>query len=112
PPRSPGGRRLKRQRRRPEPHRLISSGHFAALQPRRERPAFYPHTHRRLEFLHRSPLVRVDQKLRPYGIRPMTIRIGEEKAKGYLQEDFLETFRRYITKSDLDLLSDSEDLRP
>jgi len=42
----------------------------------------------------------------------MTIRIGEEKAKGYLQEDFLETFRRYITKSDLDLLSDSEDLRP
>jgi hypothetical protein len=39
------------------------------------------------------------QQLRPYGIKSKTIRIGEQLAKGYVQEDFLETFRRYIPKS-------------
>jgi hypothetical protein len=39
------------------------------------------------------------QQLRPYGIKPRTIRIGEQVAKGYLQEDFLDTFRRYVPKS-------------
>ena len=39
------------------------------------------------------------QRLRPYGIRPKTIRIGEEVAKGYLEEEMMETFRRYIPKS-------------
>jgi hypothetical protein len=34
----------------------------------------------------------------PYGIGPKTIWIGEESAKGYV-EDFIETFRRYIPKS-------------
>jgi putative DNA primase/helicase len=39
------------------------------------------------------------QQLRPYGIRPRTRRIGEERAKGYAQEDFQETFRRYVPRS-------------
>jgi hypothetical protein len=39
------------------------------------------------------------QLLRPYGVRPKTIWIGDEAAKGYLEEDFTETFRRYIPKS-------------
>jgi hypothetical protein len=46
----------------------------------------------------------VAQKLRPYGIKPRTIRIGEQVAKGYLEEDFLDTFRRYIPKSEVETL--------
>jgi hypothetical protein len=42
------------------------------------------------------------QRLRPYGIRPRTIRIGEATAKGYVQQEMMETFRRYIPKSELD----------
>ena len=44
------------------------------------------------------------QQLRPYGIQPRTFRIGDSLAKGYLQEDCMETFRRYIPKSDLEVL--------
>ena len=40
------------------------------------------------------------QQLRPYGIRPRTLWIGEEQAKGYLRKDFQETFGRYIVKSE------------
>jgi uncharacterized protein DUF3631 len=39
------------------------------------------------------------QQLRPYGVHPKTIWIGETAAKGYLEADFEETFRRYIPKS-------------
>jgi hypothetical protein len=46
----------------------------------------------------------VAQQLRPYAIRPKTIRIGEQVAKGYLQDDFMETFRRYIPKSAIEEL--------
>src|SRR5205823_11440340 len=42
------------------------------------------------------------QQLRPYGIKPRTIRVGELVAKGYLQEDFMDTFRRYIPKSEVE----------
>jgi hypothetical protein len=38
--------------------------------------------------------------LRPYGIKPKTIWIGEASAKGYVEEDLLDTFRRYISLSD------------
>ncbi len=41
------------------------------------------------------------QQLRPYGVRPATLRIGETLAKGYVEEDFMEVFRRYIPKSEL-----------
>ena len=45
------------------------------------------------------------RRLRPYGIRPNNIWIDDSQAKGYLEEDFTETFRRYISKSDLDALT-------
>jgi hypothetical protein len=45
------------------------------------------------------------QQLRPYGIRPTTIWLGDIQAKGYFQDDFLDVFRRYISRSDLDALS-------
>jgi hypothetical protein len=41
------------------------------------------------------------QQLRDYGIAPKTIWIAQAHAKGYLEQDFSEVFRRYVTKSDL-----------
>jgi hypothetical protein len=43
-------------------------------------------------------------QLRPFNIRPRTLRIGEVRGKGYLQEDFKESSRRYVSRSDLDAL--------
>jgi hypothetical protein len=34
--------------------------------------------------------------LRPYGIRPKTVRVGEARAKGYERADFLDAFARYL----------------
>lgn len=42
--------------------------------------------------------------LRPYGIRSRTIWIGNEAAKGYLMEDFEESFKRYIPRSEWEAL--------
>jgi hypothetical protein len=44
------------------------------------------------------------QQLRPYGIRPKTLRIGKIVAKGYLREEFGEVFRRYIPRSEVEAL--------
>ncbi len=40
--------------------------------------------------------------LRPYGVRPRTIWLGEESAKGYVEEDFMELFRRYFPRSEVE----------
>lgn len=40
-------------------------------------------------------------QLRPYGIRPKTIWIGAESAKGYERPDFDDAFRRYAPPSAL-----------
>ncbi len=40
----------------------------------------------------------LSQQLRPYGLRPKTMWIGEDAAKGYMEADFIEVFRRYIPK--------------
>jgi hypothetical protein len=40
------------------------------------------------------------RQLLPYGVRPKTMRIGEELAKGYLREDFDEVIRRYIPRNE------------
>ena len=40
------------------------------------------------------------RQLLPYGVRPRTMRIGEEVAKGYFREDFDEVFRRYIPRKE------------
>lgn len=40
------------------------------------------------------------QQLRPYGVRPKTIRIGDKTPKGYLESDLLEPFKRYVPRSE------------
>jgi hypothetical protein len=42
------------------------------------------------------------QRLRAYGIKSRTLRIGEEVSRGYVQEDFMETFKRYIPKAEIE----------
>jgi putative DNA primase/helicase len=41
----------------------------------------------------------LSQRLRPYGVRPRTIWVRGESAKGYMREDFAEVFRRYLPRS-------------
>jgi len=43
----------------------------------------------------------VAQRLRPFGVRPRTLRMGEQVAKGYTLDELRETFKRYISKMDL-----------
>ena len=43
----------------------------------------------------------LSQQLRPYGIRPRSIRVGGTTAKGYTKEDFTDVFRRYIPRSEV-----------
>jgi hypothetical protein len=40
------------------------------------------------------------RQLRPYGIKSKTIWIGEQQAKGFQEEDFLDVCRRYVARSD------------
>jgi hypothetical protein len=40
------------------------------------------------------------QQLRPYGIRPKTIRIGDKTQKGYTEADLLGPFKRYVPRSE------------
>jgi putative DNA primase/helicase len=49
-----------------------------------------------------NPLTQVQlaQRLRPFGIRPGTVRIGSETAKGYALEQFAEAFARYLPPTD------------
>jgi hypothetical protein len=42
------------------------------------------------------------QRMRPYGVRPKTLWIGERAGKGYCMEDFGEVFRRYIPRAEID----------
>jgi putative DNA primase/helicase len=44
------------------------------------------------------------RQLGKYGIRPRPVRKGEVVAKGYLQADLMETFRRYIPRSEVEAL--------
>ncbi len=44
----------------------------------------------------------LSRQLRSFDIRPRSIWRGQACAKGYVEEDFHDTFRRYITKSDFD----------
>ena len=45
--------------------------------------------------------------LRPYGVRPRSIWIGERSAKGYAKEDFADAVRRYSAAALRQLLSES-----
>ena len=42
------------------------------------------------------------RQLRPFGIRPMTLWIDDNLAKGYRLDQFRDAFKRYISKADLD----------
>jgi len=44
------------------------------------------------------------KQLRPYGIHPSSLRIGEQKSKGYFFEDFREVFKRYIPRAEFKAL--------
>jgi len=50
------------------------------------------------------------RQLSPYGIRPRNLRINGAQAKGYCQEDMIETVRRYVPKSEARALLD--ELKP
>jgi hypothetical protein len=40
----------------------------------------------------------LSQQLRPYGVLPKTMWIGDVAAKGYLEDDLIEAIRRYVPK--------------
>ena len=42
------------------------------------------------------------RQLRPYGVRPRTVWIGERSSKGYVLEEMLDAFRRYVPRSEID----------
>jgi len=44
------------------------------------------------------------EQLRPYGLRPRALRIGDRVAKGYAQEEFAEVFQRYIPRREVEEL--------
>jgi len=44
--------------------------------------------------------------LRPYGMKPMTMRIGEEVGRGYEMEEFAEVIKRYVPKAEARALLD------
>ena len=44
----------------------------------------------------------LSRQLRPYGIRPRCMRLGELVGKGYSMEDFAEAFRRYMPRSEME----------
>ncbi|MGP8200523.1 MAG: DUF3631 domain-containing protein [Limisphaerales bacterium] len=46
----------------------------------------------------------LSQQLRPYGIRPKTIRQGDLTGKGYARDDMVEVFRRYIPSSEVEAM--------
>ncbi len=46
------------------------------------------------------------QQLRPYGIKARTFRVGDIVSRGYVREDFRETFKRYIPKAELQALKE------
>jgi hypothetical protein len=45
---------------------------------------------------------RISKILRPYGIKPATIRVGKEVNKGYIDVDFREALNRYVPIADLE----------
>ena len=44
------------------------------------------------------------QLLRPYGIAPIVLCIDNRRARGYIEQDFHEPFRRYVTRAQADAL--------
>jgi len=60
---------------------------------------------------------RLAKMLRPFSIRPRTIRVGSETAKGYLHTDFEDAFRRYLPaepshRNNVEVSTNSADSEP
>jgi Protein of unknown function (DUF3631) len=53
----------------------------------------------------------ISKMLRPYGIRPTTIRIGINVSTGYVRTDFREAMNRYISSADIDARLEGIDRR-
>ncbi|MCK8784136.1 DUF3631 domain-containing protein [Roseomonas sp. NAR14] len=51
------------------------------------------------EWKHGKPMtvVQLARALKPFGVRPSTVRLGNETAKGYYKETFQEAWERYLT---------------
>ncbi|MGZ4962265.1 MAG: DUF3631 domain-containing protein, partial [Limisphaerales bacterium] len=60
------------------------------------------------EMLRGRPLteLKLAQILRGYGIRPRTLWIDGQTAKGYVRSDFEPLFKRYIPQSEIDVLGE------
>jgi putative DNA primase/helicase len=78
--------------------RLCSRSAVAALNGRVDRPWMQLRKGREIDE------VWLARQLAPYGIRPRTIRFETVMAKGYMQDDFGEAFRRYIPRAELEEL--------
>jgi hypothetical protein len=76
--------------------RLCSRSIVAALNQQEDRPWMQLRKGKEIDQLWLA------RQLAPYGIRPRTIRTETATAKGYMQDDFWEAFRRYIPRSELD----------
>jgi len=76
-----------------EAERLFSRTLVGALKGSEDRPWW------ELKRGKEAPEAWLAGQLRPYGVRPKTMWIGEEAAKGYLKEDFADVFQRYIPKA-------------
>jgi putative DNA primase/helicase len=59
------------------------------------------------EFSRGKPLTKAKlaRLLKPFGIRPKTVRIGDDRAKGYELEDFKDAFSRYIPPRNRDTVT-------
>jgi len=81
-----------------QPERIFTRDLVAALNYRRDRP--WAETFKGKEITE----LWLASQLRPFGIRPHNLWIDGVQAKGYVMEDFLDIFRRYISKSELETL--------
>lgn len=45
---------------------------------------------------------RISEILRPYGIKPINLRIGKQVRKGYVAEDFTDALARYVPAAEVD----------
>jgi len=82
----------------PQPERMFTRDLLAGLNYRRDRPWAETFKGKDLTELWLA------SQLRPFGIKPRTLWIDGAQAKGYFREDFLDVFRRYISKSELEAL--------
>jgi len=82
----------------PKVDRLFTRDLIAELNCRRDRP--WGETLKGKEVTERW----LAFQLRPFNIKPRTMLIGELQAKGYYKQDFMEAFRRYISRSEFQAL--------